>query len=61
MLQLTPLEETRAVRQWKREARVDILSRQIEREFAVPASLVLDDLEHLTNETLGVHGSYPSS
>lgn len=52
MLQLTPLEETRAVRQWKREGQVDILSRLIERKFAVPASLVIGDLEHLTNETL---------
>lgn len=52
MLQLTPLEETRAVREWKREGQVAVLSRLVERKFAVPASLIVDDLDQLTNETL---------
>jgi hypothetical protein len=52
MLQLTPLEETAAVKGWMRRGQISILAEQIEQKFAIPASLVSDSLDSLSTESL---------
>lgn len=52
MLQLTPLEETRAVREWMQQAQVSLLSRLIERKFLIPASIASNSLSPLNREAL---------
>ena len=38
MLNLTPIEETEAVKEWMQEAQVDLLAELIDQKFEVPPS-----------------------
>lgn len=58
MLQLKPLEETRAVREWMQQGQISILAEQIAQKFQVPiafASLTLESLDREALQDLGRH------
>jgi hypothetical protein len=52
MLQLTPIEETRAGRELLQKGQISVLSPIIERKFLIPASMAAKSLEPLTVESL---------
>lgn len=52
MLELTPIRETVAGREWIQEGQISVLSKQIETKFGIPASIAGKSLEQLTVETL---------
>jgi predicted transposase YdaD len=52
MLQLTPLEETRAVREWMQQGQISVLAQLIEEKFLIPASLASLTLASLNREAL---------
>ncbi|HEX6385106.1 MAG TPA: hypothetical protein VF177_10585 [Anaerolineae bacterium] len=58
MLELTPIEETKAVKQWMQEGQVALLAEQIEQKFAVPPSESTQRLALLDSNDLKALGRY---
>lgn len=58
MLQLRPLEESKAYQEWVQEAQATLLAEQIEQKFSISATQVMNRLADLDSKALKALGRY---